>query len=346
MEKSYFPQLTSQSKGIKELMLIYTNYGATWQKDDALPYVCYLEYKDNKPVIKDWFFDSFLFLALLSNQKRAFDSPQRATPAIKEDWQWWLDDLFEPGKQISAFNEAFRVANKFLPNKKKGKIYIMIPNPIAKVKEFGEIAGESLDFSSADATLATRQRFKAVKWFVESFLELYKKANLDQIELAGFYWLEELIHFDIAGETNLVKQVADYLHSLGYKFCWIPWFRAPGHEIWDQVGFDFCIHQPNYMFNDKVPLQRFLDVSSDAKKYRQGIEIEADHRVITSKEARERFRDYLRAGVTYGFMKEALHGYYQDVKVLGIAASSNDPEVRAIYDDVYRFVQGTFSEEL
>ena len=100
------------------------------------------------------------------------------------------------------------------------------------------------------------------------------------------------------------------------------------------------------MFNDKVPLQRFLDVSSDAKKYRQGIEIEADHRVITSKEARERFRDYLRAGVTYGFMKEALHGYYQDVKVLGIAASSNDPEVRAIYDDVNRFVQGTFSEEL
>lgn len=347
VKKGYFPPLTEESSFIKELMLIYTNYGCDWTTEDALPYVSYLQLDaDKKPILDDWFFDSYLFLALLSNNKRAFDSPARATPAIKEDWQWWLDDLFRPNKQIHAFNDAYALANKSLGEKKKGKIYIMIPNPMAAITEFGVVDGENLDFSSNDPEEATRQRFKAVRWFIESFLDMYKKADLPNLELAGFYWLEEMIHFNVAGETLLVQKVSEYLHNQGFKFCWIPWFRAAGHDIWQKVGFDFCIHQPNYMFNDTVPLERFKLVTDDAKEFYQGIEIEADHRVLSSVEARERFRDYLRAGYTYGYMKEAIHGYYQDVKVFGIAAYSEDQEVRAIYDDVYKFVKGIWNEGL
>jgi hypothetical protein len=345
-EKGYFPPLTPQSGGVKELMLIYTNSGTKWEVKDALPYATYLQLKDGQPVIKDWFFDAYLFLALLSNNKRAFDSPLRATPAVKEDWQWYLEDLFLTNKQIHAFDQAYELAAESLGERKKGKIYIMIPNPMADIKEFGVIDGENLDFSSKDPKEATRQRLKAVKWFVERVIELFKNANLQNLELVGFYWLEEMIHFDVAGETDLVVEVADYLHDLGFKFCWIPWFRAAGHDIWDKVGFDFCIHQPNYMFNDSVPIERFADVTNDAKQYRQGIEIEADGRVLKSKEARERFRDYLRAGVTYGYMKDAIHGYYQDTKVFSLAAYSNENDVRQVYDDVYQFVKGLWNEEL
>ncbi|MDD4264202.1 MAG: DUF4855 domain-containing protein [Firmicutes bacterium] len=344
-EQGYFPPLTEDSKGIRDLMLIYTNYGVNWNLKDALSYVAYIDKNENQNRIKDWFFDSYLFLALMSNNKRAFDSPARATPAIKEDWQWWLDDLFRPGAQLSVFNEAYRVANEALPEKRKGKIYIMIPNPIAKITEFGEVNGENLDFSSQNPTEATRQRFKAVEWFVEAFMELYEKANFDHLDLAGFYWLEETIH-ENPGEDDLVRKVADYVHDMNLKFCWIPWFRAEGHHRWQEVGFDFCIHQPNYMFNDKVPLSRFEDVTSDAKKYYQGIEIEAFHKVMESKESRERFYDYLRAGVTYGYMKDAIHGYYQDSHIFAQSAYSDDPEIREIYDNVYKFVQGTWTESL
>ena len=98
----------------------------------------------------------------------------------------------------------------------------------------------------------------------ETFLEMFEKANLDQLELAGFYWLEEMIHAN-PGEDDLVRQVSKYLHDKGFKFCWIPWFRAKGHDRWEEVGFDFCIHQPNYMFRADVPISRFADVTSDAK---------------------------------------------------------------------------------
>ncbi len=344
-ERGYFPPLTEESAGIRDLMLIYTNYGVNWNVKDALSYVAYLDNNANQNKIKDWFFDSYLFLALKSNNDRAFDSPARATPAIKEDWQWWLDDLFRPNAQISVFNEAYKIANQHLPEKRKGKIYIMIPNPMVQITEFGEVDGENLDFSSKDATEATRQRFKAVEWFVETFLEMFEKANLDQLELAGFYWLEEMIHAN-PGEDDLVRQVSKYLHDKGFKFCWIPWFRAKGHDRWEEVGFDFCIHQPNYMFRADVPISRFADVTSDAKKYYQGIEIEAFGKVFESKEWRERFYDYLRAGVTYGYMKDVIHGYYQDTHVFAISAYSDDPEIREIYDNVYKFVQGTYTETL
>jgi hypothetical protein len=345
-EKGYFPPFKSASGGIKELMLIYNNYGANWTPMDALPYVAYLDNLTKEPVVKDWFFDAFLFLALLSEKGRAFDSPQRATPAIKEDWQWYINDLFRPNRQLSAFNEAYKIAKPHLDKNNKGKVFVMIPNPMDEITEFGLIDGENLDFSSKDPEEATRQRFKAVKWFVDNVIEQYRQANFDNLELVGFYWVEEMIHFETAGETNLVQKVADYLHQLGLKFCWIPWFRAAGHDIWAKVGFDFCIHQPNYMFNDSVPKERFEYVTKDAKEFYQGIEIEADPRVLESVVARERFRDYLRAGITYGYMNEAIHGYYQDVKVFGIAAYSEDPNVRAIYDDVYKFVKGTWLEGL
>ena len=59
-EKGYFPPFKSASGGIKELMLIYNNYGANWTPMDALPYVAYLDNLTKEPVVKDWFFDAFL----------------------------------------------------------------------------------------------------------------------------------------------------------------------------------------------------------------------------------------------------------------------------------------------
>ncbi len=344
----YFPKEDPQSGGLKDLMLIYNNIGSVWTMIDALPYVSYIGPFDGSTIeVKDWFFDSFLFLALVGPGGHAFDAPSRGTPAKKAEWQWFIDTLFEEKRQLNGFERAFSFVAEQLGTQNKGKIYIMIPNPMVEITNFGDVDGTgSLNFSWQNAKKATDQRFRAVKWYVDQVLERFKAAEFVNLELVGFYWVEEAVHYSNPGEVELIKQVADYLHEKGQKFSWIPWFNASGNKEWESLGFDVCIHQPNHMFNQQSTVSRFVDVSQRAQKYNQGIEIEADGRILYNNEYRERFLNYLRAGVTLGYMKEAVHGYYQDVSLFATCALSSMPKDREIYDLVYKFVKEEFDEPL
>ncbi len=345
--QGYYPKGDPRSGGVKDLMLIYNNFGNVWNMSDALPYVTYLgPFTDMTLSVNDWFFDSFLFLALKGPEDHAFDSPARGTPATKKEWQWFLDILFEENRQLAAFERAYNVGKEHLGETEKLKIYIMIPNPMAQITDFGDVDGTgSLNFSFKDPTQATDNRFRAVKWYVDQAVERFEEANFENLELVGFYWVEEMIHYEIPGEVDLIRQVADYLHNQDLKFSWIPWFNAAGHGEWESLGFDLCIHQPNHMFSQS-PASRFIDVARQAQRYGQGIEIEADGRILNDKEQREKFLNYLRAGVTLGYMDEAVHGYYQDVGLFAQAALSSVEEIREIYDLVYQFVKGEFDEPL
>ncbi|MDD4264594.1 MAG: DUF4855 domain-containing protein, partial [Firmicutes bacterium] len=128
----YFPKGDPRSGGVNDLMLIYNNVGSNWMMIDALPYVAYISpiYPDYQLNVEDYFFDSFLFLALTAPDGHAFDAPSRGTPAVKEHWQWFIDKIFDGTNQLSAFERAYEVANEQLGEDAKGKIYIMIPNPM------------------------------------------------------------------------------------------------------------------------------------------------------------------------------------------------------------------------
>lgn len=343
----YYPKGDPRSGGVNDLMLIYTNYGLSWSGLDALPYVTYMGKLDGAELpIYDWFFDSFLFLALVGPNGTAFDAPSRGTPAAKDEWQWFMDSLFEENRQLAGFERAYEIGKNSLELKQKGKVYIMIPNPMAQIKNFGDVDGTgSLNFSWKDASIATDHRFRAVKWYIDQVTERFKAAEFENIELVGFYWLEEMIHYEIPGEADLIRKVSDYLHEKDLKLSWIPWFNASGHKDWESLGFDLCIHQPNYMFGNAA-VSRFSDVTRQAQTYGQGIEIEADGRVFSDRSRRERFINYLRAGVTYGYRTEAVHGYYQDAFVFSQAALSSSPDARELYDMVYNYVKGDFDEPL
>lgn len=348
VNEGYYPKEDPCSGGINDLMLIYNNYGKSWTLENALNYVTYrVPDENNSLVIKDWFFDSFLFLSLVGPKKHAFDSPARATPATMKEWQWYIDTIFIKDKQIAAFDKAYDLANQTLSKKRRGKIYIMIPNPMVEVKDFGDVDGSgSLNFSLKDPTLAVEERFKAVKWYVDQVLERYNAAEFKNLDLIGFYWVEETIHFNNPGETGLVKQVSDYLHAKNLKLSWIPFYNAEGNREWDKLGFDLCIYQPNHVFDNYSTNSRFIDVCKTAREIEMGIEIEVDKRILKNDTQRDKFINYLRAGVTLGYMKEAVHGYYQDVNFLEQCALSDDPKIRELYDLVYLFVKEEFDEPL
>ena len=84
------------------------------------------------------------------------------------------------------------------------------------------------------------------------------------------------------------------------------------------------------------------EAANRAKRYGMGVEIEADGKVFESPEGRARYLAYLDAGVRYGYMTEAIHGYYQGVDILLRAFISADPDVRYLYDATYEYVKGTY----
>ncbi|HHV56081.1 MAG TPA: DUF4855 domain-containing protein [Firmicutes bacterium] len=356
----YFPPGTDASRGASNIILVYTGYYASgagnWDMITALPYVAYGKMTPREPgqlpkiEWVDWFFDTYLFLGLQAPSGRAFDSPARSAPARMEDWQWYIDHLFEEGAQLDAFEAAVAFAKErgLGPADYRGKVIIMIPNPITSQRDFGDVDGDGKSESFATIGQTSKQaseaRIKAVRWYVNQVLERWKAKQYQNLELIGFYWVEEQVHTSALSETPTLRTVADDLHKLGYILFWIPWFNAPGARNWRSYGFDVVIHQPNYMFNTRIPRDRLKEAAETSRTYGMGVEIEADSSILSSEAGRERYLDYLRAGVEYGYMQGAIKAYYQDARALQEAFVSWNPEVHRMYDATYEFVKGKFSE--
>lgn len=344
---AYFPPGITEAAGVKHLMLIYTH--SDWTMGTALPYVAYAPREGNRIAPAqwtDWFFDSFLFLALVNPERtHSFDSASRATPATWEHWMWFLDYLFEPNQQLDAFEQAVERAKSFIDDPDyKAKVVVMIPYPIPSTTDFGDPfgTGESLSFTrfpqGDQAQLDAR--LGAVKAYLAELDRRWNEKGYEHLEFVGLYWLAEQIEGQ--SDMRLLNEVSKLTEERGQKLFWIPYFSAAGWAQWKDAGIHAAIYQPNYMFNTSVPLSRLEEAATRARRYGMGVEIEADGTVLTSESGRERYLAYLKAGVDHGFMTEALHGYYQGVNVLMQAFVSRDPEVRAIYDATYQYVKGTY----
>lgn len=357
---AYFPPGTDASGGVSNIMMVYTGYYSSgqgvWSMVDALPYVAYGQREETAGAFPrvnyvDWFFDTFLFLGLQAPSGRAFDSALRAEPARMEDWQWYLDRLFEDGQQLDAFAQAVQLARqRVVDPDHKIKVLVMIPNPIATQTDFGDVDGDGVseNFTLIGQTVAeaTAARLRAVRWYIDQFERRLNERQYDEIEFIGYYWLEERIQYGAPQEVATLREVADYVHGLGRKFFWFPYFQSDGYDRGYAVGFDVVIMQPNYMFDTSIAKSRLEAAAELARKHHLGIEIEADGTVLSSPAGRQRYLDYLRAGVEYGYMDDAVKSYYLVVDVLFQAFASRDPELRRLYDATYEFVKGKFSESL
>ncbi len=254
----------------------------------------------------------------------------------KADWQWLLDELFDPAHGVGQLESCVRQAARSLPDKDhRVNLVITIPMPMTAIKDFGAVepGGRPLDFSR-DA-----DRWAAVQWYIRTALERWKKTEAPHVRLAGFYWLDERIQ---PPTRAVVRQTAGFLHSLGMKFYWIPFFGADGIQEWRQLGIDAAMLQPNYSTMANVPPSRLAEAARLARRFQMGVELELPYSARSDPERRARYRAYLDAGAKYGFMDHSILGYFQSVGLLREFAASSDPAVRDLYDQTYRFVKGTY----
>ena len=327
--------------GIENIILMY-NY-KTENRPAGLnsmeKQLVYAAYHNNKGEIVDTFFDSFLFLPCSTTTPTGghlyYDAKN---PSRASDWLDYEADLFHADANVPALNEAVSVMDEALGTDTEMSVFLSIFSTVYGDKGFGDIEGEinGVNFTNIE------DRKKVIMWWIDRMIEKMESGNYENLRLDGFYWYHEAIETSDPHEVELVKFTADYIHSKGYYFIWIPYYQSSGFTKWKSYGFDAAVMQPNYMFNDEIPESRLYDNATYTKQLGLGVEIEADYGVLSTPAKREKYRDYLRVGVETGYM-HSIKMYYQDAGVYYNAYKSTDPYYHSVYDDTYLYAKGILS---
>ena len=338
----YLPQGGSDALGAKHIMLWYSHFD--WHEPEMLPYVAFGKRNNlqdpNLVKYVDWFYDTFLFLYNFGDC--------RVTPTDINKWNFWLDKLFAPGKDLDSFNNTVDIVREqgVANPDHKVKVILMIPHPSVEQSNFGSLDGTSpsLNFSLKDqsAEEANEQRFNAVKWYIDQCLQKIQNDKYNNLELVGFYWMEEAAD---SVDGLLIQRTSEYIHNRDLKLFWIPMFDAIGYKEWRQRGFDAVMMQPNYFWPEKLKPVRIERTAAMARKYHMGVEVEFDGSVANPF-FRKRFYEYLDYGAKTRFMTDALVGYYEGGGGVLELFHSQDPELHELYIALYEFAKGTYKPRL
>ncbi|MDD4158988.1 MAG: DUF4855 domain-containing protein [Proteiniphilum sp.] len=287
----------------KHLALIYdggAHRSIRWNAEHFAPYV-----STRINGAENWLFDGFLFLEIKDGKGRGFASGYEKLPARKTEWENLLNNYFKEGNAIHALNEQIGNIRKESGNHKKftkRKIVLSLPEPIPGQVDWGMLEERPLRFSNQ------KDRLEACKWYINYAEKLFQKANFENVELVGFYWLAE----EATNSRDLAKDVANYVYSKQYDFYWIPYFTADGYSEWKKLGFNVVYYQPNYFFNESVPYERLQETCDRAQKFQMNLEIEFDERALkNNKDWGYRLKDYLDVFEQNGVFDSLNVAYYQ-----------------------------------
>ncbi len=332
---SYLPRGTPQVGGVRHLCLIYHGMErrVSWTKDAIMPYVAHVD-EDGRP--RDWLFDSFLFIEFSTDERVQLHHAREGAPLPTiADWQWLAETWFRENTGLVGLERAVEEAALALGEPDHTvNVVITLPIPLSPIKAFGPLPGEAqpLDFTRES------DRQAALRWYIDAILDRWQQRDFKHLNLVGFYWLAETIP---SADNAIVEWTAAHIYGLGYKLYWVPYFGARGVPSWRDRGIDAVMLQPNHFFTPEPDVQRLLAAAKKARMAGTGIEIEFDGRALDSEDHRQRFWAYLDAGVKYGWMKDAILGYYEGGGAVRMFAER--PGLgRELYDAVHRFVKGTY----
>lgn len=250
-----------------------------------------------------------------------------------EGFSWFLDELFYEGVNLDAVDSARgRVQSEFGLTEKM-PVWISVNCPV-----IGDV------FNGSEIKTA-EDYISCLKWMADEAIARFDAEGYENISLAGFYWQVENLRPnkwspDNAYDAEAAAAFNEYLHSLGYKALWCPYYSYL-NGIWNShyYGFDVTCWQPNYMFS---PAEHYrLDAIAElAKLYGVGIEIEIEPN-RQSEESLELYRTYLAAGVKYGFI-DSVNAYYQGAipGAYSVYRDDSDTINKAIYDESVLYIQG------
>lgn len=315
---------------IADLVLIYqggVHRPMEWTAAQFSPYVVHTD-KEGK---KNWLFDAFLFLEFKDGKGHTYAPGYDKLNARQPEWEWLLDRVFEKDKAFDALDQCIREQKKELGKPGfRHKVIAGLPSPILDQKDWGALSGKDLDFSDNGDRLA------AARWYVDRFLERFKAAGYEHIDLAGFYWVDE----DVRKCADILVPLGDYIRSKQYRFYWIPYWKAQGYDRWEDFKFDFAWIQPNHFFNPKVGDGRIEEAASLAYRKHMGLEMEFDARALRSGKVsfHDRLRSYIRIFEEKKVFSEASVAYYEGGNGVYLFSRSTDPRDKELIDELARHI--------
>ena len=317
--------------GVNNMLLSYNHdpASASGGKTTAEEYMPFVGYYDRGGKLADTFFDSFLFLpygAYVNEENGDFTA-----------WNAYVDNVFAEDANVNALSEAAERVSEGLGRDVRVRVFFSILYTWPDKTSFGDVDGDGVieDFSKAE------DRKKAIKWIIDEQLSRFEAGGYDNLDLLGFYWYEEQVTYTDPHELELIRYASDYVHSLGYKLMWIPWYCAPGYTDWKELGFDMACMQPNYAFSGQATVERLYDNAETTRRLGMCVEIE-----IGQYDAQAdilRYKEYLAVGAETGYM-DAVKCYYQAGMPGAFYAAwkSADPFVNSVYHDTYLFAKGKY----
>ena len=317
--------------GVNNMLLSYNHdpASASGGKTTAEEYMPFVGYYDRGGKLADTFFDSFLFLpyaAFTGTEYRDFTA-----------WNTYVDNVFAEDANINALSEAVEQVSEGLGRDVRVSVFFSILYTWPDKTSFGDVDDDGVieDFSKAE------DRKKAIKWMIDEQLARFEAGGYDNLDLLGFYWYEEQVTYTDPHELELIRYASDYLHSLGYKLMWIPYYQASGFSDWKELGFDMACMQPNYAFSGQATIDRLYDNAATTKRLGMCVEIEINQ--YDSKADILRYKEYLAVGAETGYMN-AVKCYYQGgvPGAFYYAYKSTDPLINSVYHDTYLFAKGKY----
>ncbi len=353
---------------MRHLEIVSWNYRKPPSPDELKFYIAHI---NAKGAPDDWFFDSFLLapghtpsgnflyndinMGTTRNGGGDFFAVPSPNPGSIGDWTFWLDAVFSAGGFMDCMNESvgrvmdsMRCKPPFARN-----IVITIPHPHHGQAAFGKIkpgARHPLNFSVIGQNLAqaSAQRLEAVSWFVDEALRRWKKGSWPHLNLLGFYWHYESLHYSWDVDDHwVIKELYKHVRHRKTRLFWIPFYSTYNVTIlsnYKDFYFDGAFLQPNHMFYPW--LKDVKTAARQAQDRNAGVEIEyylnMHPEFGVGREKYLRLKNYLNTGAETGFMKDSACAYYLGSNELHQIAVHKNPKERQAYNDIFHFVKGDY----
>ena len=362
----YYPQNHPDMGFLRHLVLLYGRDKDTWDEAGFRAYAAYLD-DSGKPL--DWLFDSFLLCPMTAPSGNSFSPDVNVgttmcgegdfnaipwpNPATRRDYDDLLDVYFGDGGYLESLNAAIAGLKGELPAPEHlHNVVLNVPYPGIVQALWGKLpgGGRSLNFATVGQNVAraTADRLAATVWFAEEAAARWDAARFENLNFLGFYWPFESVYrgWDVDDHV-LLKGFHAHLRAMGKKLMWIPFYATYNTHLLDNYQdyyFDLAFQQPNHMFYENTP--GIEGPAMAAKARNAGFEMEyyldLGEPTRVSAERHARFRDYLNGGAHFGFMRESACAWFHGQNGIAEMRTHPDPQERAFYHDIYRFIKGTY----
>lgn len=257
---------------------------SSWDEDRLKPHVTFVDESGKE----HWLHEAFLYIGgedAVSNSSLSIATGVKSADqaAWKRFADYWLaDGGVTDVLDMTVGNAISRIGRPAF----KHSIVMTMPDPVmleyfsdknSSTTYWGKVYGRQLDFSN------TSDQVLAYIWFIDYVRELWSEAAPANLELAGFYILsEDLVakpsgwNYEYKKWDQILPAVSAYLHDLNYALYWIPYYKADGFDMAEQLGIDYTWIQPNkyWDYPEKEQKKSWSWVFNTMSAYGHGMEIE------------------------------------------------------------------------